>query len=276
MSGTICIYHGNCADGFGSACVVRRALGEDVEFYPGVYQNPPPDVTGKHVILVDFSYKRPVLEAMIKVAASVLILDHHKTAEADLKDLPGATVVFDQEHSGAVIAWRHYFPGKAVPKMLMYIEDRDLWKFNLAYSREVAAGLFSYPYDFGVWMPIVFCLHDGAWRDLRQAGEAIERKHHKDIAELLEVCKRPLIIGGFRVMAANLPYVFSSDAGHKLCAEGPFGACYYDTPEHRVFSLRSTDAGEDVSAVAKLYGGGGHRNAAGFRVPLTEIEQFEI
>ncbi|WP_277343388.1 DHHA1 domain-containing protein [Pseudomonas viridiflava] len=32
--------------------------------------------------------------------------------------------------------------------------------------------------------------------------------------------------------------------------------------------MRSTDEGLDVSEIAKLYGGGGHRNASGFRVPF--------
>ncbi|WP_224794071.1 DHHA1 domain-containing protein [Pseudomonas fluorescens] len=35
-----------------------------------------------------------------------------------------------------------------------------------------------------------------------------------------------------------------------------------------MFSLRSTDEGMDVSEVASQYGGGGHRNASGFRVPF--------
>ena len=32
----MCIYHGNCADGFGAAWVVRKALGSDVEFVAGI------------------------------------------------------------------------------------------------------------------------------------------------------------------------------------------------------------------------------------------------
>ena len=67
---TICIYHGNCADGFGAAWAVRKALG-DIEFHPGVYQQPPPDVTGKDVVMVDFSYKRPVLLEMATKARAM-------------------------------------------------------------------------------------------------------------------------------------------------------------------------------------------------------------
>jgi uncharacterized protein len=76
-----------------------------------------------------------------------------------------------------------------------------------------------------------------------------------------------MVIGGFDVPVANLPYTLSSDAGHLMAQNEPFAACYWDTPDGRVFSLRSSDAGQDVSAVAKSYGGGGHRNAAGFQVP---------
>lgn len=61
MSNTLCIYHGTCMDGFTAAWVVRKALGEGVEFYAATHGDPPPDVTGKNVIMVDFSYKRPVL-----------------------------------------------------------------------------------------------------------------------------------------------------------------------------------------------------------------------
>jgi nanoRNase/pAp phosphatase (c-di-AMP/oligoRNAs hydrolase) len=56
----------------------------------------------------------------------------------------------------------------------------------------------------------------------------------------------------------------------------PFAACYWDTPEGRAFSLRSSDDGADVAEVAKQYGGGGHRNAAGFKVSYAIAATFEI
>lgn len=264
---TLCIYHGNCADGFGAAWVVRQALGA-VEFYPGVYQDPPPDVTGRDVVMVDFSYKRPVLLEMASSARSILILDHHKTAEADLADLPGnVTAIFNQSHSGSTLAWNHFFPNERPPQLLLYIEDRDLWKFELPRSREVNAAIFSFPYDFDVWNGMLAT----SVETLASQGEAIERKHFKDIRELLGVVSRELDIGGYRVPVANLPYTMTSDAGHILAAEKPFAACYWDTPNGRVFSLRSDDNGLDVSEIAKGYGGGGHMHAAGFRIPLDNL-----
>lgn len=95
-----------------------------------------------------------------------------------------------------------------------------------------------------------------------------EPMENKDIAELLRVVTREMEIGGHRVLVANLPYTLTSDAGHALAHGKPFGACYWDTPNGRVFSLRSTEAGIDVAEVAQQYGGGGHKHAAGFRVPF--------
>ena len=269
---TICIYHGSCADGFGAAWVVRKALG-DIEFFPGKYQEPPPDVTGKDVVMVDFSYKRPVLLEMAAKANSILILDHHKTAMEDLVDLPANVITkFDMGHSGAMMAWDHFFPGQEPPPLLLHIEDRDLWRFALPHTREIQAAVFSYPYDFKVWDQLMTRSLCTLWTE----GSAIERKHFKDINELLGVTTREMLIGGYRVPIANLPHTLVSDAAHELAKGRPFAGCYWDTPDGRVFGLRSTDEGVDVSAVAKQYGGGGHRNASGFRVSFVDAQEFEI
>ena len=213
----ICIYHGNCADGFGSAWVVRKALG-DVDFFPGVYMTPPPDVAGRDVVMVDFSYKRPVLIEMAAKAEGILILDHHKTAADDLKLLPpNVDAIFDMEHSGAILTWEHYFPGQRPPQLLEHIEDRDLWRFNMSGTREIQANVFSYPYDFKVWDELM----DMPVEDLLAEGRAIERKHFKDIHELLGVVTRRMVIGGYNVPIANLPYIHVSDA---CCTESSAGA----------------------------------------------------
>jgi oligoribonuclease NrnB/cAMP/cGMP phosphodiesterase (DHH superfamily) len=288
MSNVICIYHGKCADGFTAAWAVRTAL-EDIEFYPGVYQEPPPDVTGRDVIIVDFSYKRPVLEEMVRVARSIVILDHHKTAAEDLAGFEappsgpydprnpptGIFALFDMDRSGAGLAWDYFHSNALRRRLINYVEDRDLWRFDLRGSREVSAYIFSHDYSFENWDQIDAQL-EGCLDHAINVGAAIERKHHKDVSELVGVCKRRLKIGGIEVWAASLPYTLTSDAGHLMAKGEPFAACYWDTPAGRVFSLRSTDEGADVSVIARQYGGGGHRNASGFKVPLSEIGQFEL
>ena len=291
----LCIYHGNCADGFTAAWAARKALGE-MDFHAGVYQNPPPDVFERDVLIVDFSYKRPVLEEMAARANSILILDHHKTAAEDLAGLrPAASTWtqhltnayqdrcegvtkslsarFDMERAGARITWDFFFPNTPPPTLLLHVEDRDLWRFALAKTREIQANVFSYPYSFDIWDQLM----GTPVEELALAGEAIERKHFKDVRELLGVVTRTMMIRGHAVPVANLPYTLTSDAGHLLAKgngtddqpEHPFAACYWDTPQGRVFSLRSAKGGIDVGAVAAEYGGGGHPNASGFRVPFS-------
>ena len=266
----IVIYHGNCADGFGAAWVFRECGDREYEFHPGVYSDAPPDVEGRDVYLVDFSYKRQVVEAMRERASRIVLIDHHKTAVDDLHPLIASKAIeslCSMEHSGAVLAWQ-WFNGLFIepPQMLLHIEDRDLWRFALPYTREIQACVFSHPYDFKVWDTLIAAGPDEINGFIRE-GQAIERKHHKDVAELVGVTQREMVIGTYAVPVANLPYTLTSDAGHLMAKGKPFAACYWDTPEGRVFSLRSTDDGLDVSEIAKAYGGGGHRNASGFRVP---------
>lgn len=306
----LCIYHGNCADGFTSAWIVHRFFKGEVDLYVGTYQQPPPDAANRHVILVDFSYKRQVMLELAKLSKGVLVLDHHKSAAEDLagndsdftdtnawtgamdwdrfvlncyqdrcENIPVGRIYtkFDMERSGAGLVWDFFYPGIPRPSLVDHVEDRDLWRFKLPFTRQIQAAVFSYPYDLKVWDELADSFDEFGQTRLVGEGSAIERKHHKDIAELTQVVTRMMNIAGHIVPVANLPYTLTSDAGHLLCGEThPFAACYWDTPKGRVFSLRSRDNGQDVSEIAEQFGGGGHRNAAGFSVSYEVAKTFEI
>jgi oligoribonuclease NrnB/cAMP/cGMP phosphodiesterase (DHH superfamily) len=280
MSRPLVIYHGNCADGFSAAWCFWRKYRDGADYLAGVYQQDPPDVSGRDVYLVDFSYKRQVVEKMLAEAHSVTLIDHHKTAIEDLQPLfmqdswtgePKQLAHFvDLNRSGATLAWDYLFPNEPRPLLLGHIEDRDLWRFKLPNTREIQANIFSYEYTFEQWARLMSADQADLLK-MTVAGAAIERKHHKDIAELVGVCKRRMSIGGHVVPVASLPYTLVSDAAHLMAQGEPFAACYWDTPEGRVFGLRATEEGIDVSEVAKLYGGGGHAKAAGFKVPRDHL-----
>lgn len=291
----LCIYHGKCADGFTSAWAVYTAWDRNldhIEFHPGVYSEPPPDVTGRDVIMVDFSYKAPVIAEMAKTAKSILILDHHKTAQEDLapnivpeltweiwndNECPKVSAVFDMDRSGAGLTWDFFHRGEPRPAIVNYVEDRDLWRFKLEASREVSAYIFAHEYTFAFWDDMAKVMADpNGLQTVFNMGAAIELKHNKDVAELVEVCKRRMVIGGVEVWGASLPYTLTSDAGNLMSEGEPFAACYWDTPKGRTFSLRSKPEGADVSEIAKVYGGGGHKNASGFTVPFSELSKFEL
>lgn len=294
------IYHANCADGFTAAWAIWKKH-PDWMFHPGVYQQPPPDVTGRDVYIVDFSYKRPVMEQIFEQANCVVVLDHHKTAMEDLAGYPLAEtceedfhdrakrcradeggrepgdlvgVNFDMSKSGARMTWDWFHPGEPLPEIVRIVEERDLWKEKSPtweQTRQIMANIFSYGYFFETWDELAARLETRlGTAQMSVEGEAIERKHFKDVSELVAASARSMRIGGTVVQVANVPYTLSSDAGHFLANKTPgaFGACYMDTPKGRQFSLRSNADGMDVGAIAKLYGGGGHMRAAGFTVPI--------
>lgn len=287
---TICIYHANCADGFTAAWCVRMALGDQVDFIPASYGSEPPDVTGADVVIVDFSYKRPVIDRMAQSARSILILDHHKTAQADLAGLPlpcmdccvtfkhAATMdwvsdepaenvfaEFDMDRSGAQMAW-DFFCGGWRPALVDYVADRDLWRWELPLSREVSAVIASHDMTFDQWDDFAARMQaDADLGRMAKEGEAILRKWDRDVAAATDASLRYMVIGGHRVPIANVPPFMASDAAGALAEGNPFAATYYDGPKGRAFSLRSRGPdGQDVSEIARRYGGGGHRNAAGF------------
>lgn len=282
------IYHAGCWDGFCAAWVARRALG-DIDAVPAHYGQPPPDVTGRDVYILDFCYKRPVMRAILGAAHAVVVLDHHKTAEAELdgivdefvqrpdliqtdlganpkgQELP--RVWFDMEKSGGRLAWEHFaylggWLGMAAPWLVDYTEDRDLWRHALPNSEEVNAALRSYPLDFELWTrefagaapPPLSLVREGA--AIRRAERAIVEMHVRN--------KRFTEINGHRVPFVNATVLFSEIAGELAKGEA-FGACYFDRQDgKRQWSLRSDPDGIDVSVIALAHGGGGHPHAAGY------------
>lgn len=265
MSKVLCIYHGGCCDGFGSAVIVKNAMGsEEVEFFAGSYAFPPPDVSGRDVLLVDFSYKRPVLESMLAVCNSMTILDHHKTAKEDLSSIDSdkLTLVFDMERSGAGITWDYFMNPTQRPLFVQYLEDRDLWKKQLPGGDEFTIALRSYPQEFEVWERYLFS--DDNCKFLIQEGAGIQRYYRLRVEELKKTAYQAQIYG-YQCYVTNAPYFAASEVAGELAIlpGAKFGVSYFEvSPGRYQYSLRSK-GDFDVSEVAKMFGGGGHKNAAG-------------
>ena len=159
---TLVIYHGDCVDGFTAAWAAWRKW-PTARFVAARYGEPPPGWrVDDHVLIVDFSYPRDVLEALRNRVASLRVFDHHKTAEADLAGLDYC--IFDMERSGAGITWdclaqddeqlwrsRGGTGSRVRPWLVDYVEDRDLWRFAWPDSRQVNAYLRSQEQTFERW-----------------------------------------------------------------------------------------------------------------------------
>jgi len=276
MIHNLCIYHGNCADGFTSAWVVRQALGAYTEFHAGFFNSPTPEVKGMDVYIVDFSYPRAVMEQIVTSANKVVHIDHHETAINAMQDFtaPNLLKVYSYENteSGAMLTWKHFYPEKDVPQLIKHVDDRDRWKFLIPGTREFQANMFSYEYTFENWDMLLSQDVQAQIRD----GAAIERKDRRDIKLLSSLVVRRMNIAGFNVPVANVSPFMGSEMCNRLARNEPFSAYYYDTPDGRMFGLRSLQGTVNVAKIAESYGGGGHENASGFRMSYEDAKKFEI
>ena len=251
------LYHALCDDGFGAAYAAWLVLGENGTYIPVNHGDAPPELPQDAVVaMVDFSYNRPEILRLREQVKDLIVLDHHLTAQHELEGLDFAH--FDMTKSGAHLTWNYFHPGKPLPELLAYIEDKDLWRFRLEKSREVTAALRSYPMHFALWNSFKV-------KDLREEGVSLLRFQEQLVAA---ACLR---MRWANILEFEVPVVnatdFRSEIANKLCELFPhasFAAAYFDNENgYRSWSLRSV-GDFDVAAVARRLGGGGHKNASGF------------
>lgn len=273
MKAPLVITHGSCRDGFCAAWVVRRKF-PDAEIHHAYYGKEPPDVTDRQVIMVDFSYAPDVMHEISRRAHSLVLLDHHVTAMRALEDgewiaRDGANhvVKFDMNRSGAGLAWDYFFADQPRPWLVDYVEDRDLWRHKHPHSHAVNAYIGVLQFDFDVWdrvdrsTPVTAAAHH---------GDMVVQKVTQYVAETsknLRWCGLPVGDGHYRVPVVNAPQVDISELLDAVIREHdpPFAVGWWQRFDGLFqYSLRSR-GDFDVSAIAKTFGGGGHKNAAGFQ-----------
>ena len=142
-----------------------------------------------------------------------------------------------------------------------YIEVRDLWKFELPESSEVSAAIASYPHTFEAWDVL---WNDKPLEDLASEGAAILR-YQQQVVKKTVAAAQEVIVRGHKVLIAN-SNIMQSEIANILSDGRPFGVVWSQQENGRYrYSLRNKPGSEfDVSTVAKLYGGGGHKHASGF------------
>lgn len=279
----VVIYHADCTDGFGAAFAAWKKFKERASYIPAKNQTPPPEgLTGKELYILDYSYPKEVLEQLEKDNTSVVVIDHHQSAEEAVTAFPNN--IFDLAHSGAVLAWQYFHPDVRVPVLLQYIEDVDLWNFKLSQSRQFSAALGQYPRKFSSWDWLVPQLGNKKLLNKFIGDGAIIAEYEDILVEKILAFREKVLFEGQEVYAINASRVYRSVLGNKLAElneqEGgvPIGIVYYHLHGRVSVSLRSK-GDTDVAAIAAKYGGGGHKHSASIKVadfsqlPFTFIEE---
>lgn len=270
MSKTYVLHH-NDPDGFGAAYAAFKALGsKNVEYIPVDYGRPRPELEdGSNIFILDFSYPRADLDRLVERMQSVLVIDHHKSAMLDLEGHPCA--IFDINKSGAGLAWDHFHPNTSRPDYINYIEDADLWRFALPDSKYVKNSLYQEDLTLDAFIRGA----EKSITDRISEGRVIQKVIDHNLQMGFDVM-HTLAIDEFTMLAVN-SCLHMSEFGSALFTKflkekkADFAGTYYRYTQNTYkFSLRSV-GDFDVSVICKRFGGGGHKNAAGFEVPIDKF-----
>lgn len=291
-------YHAHCVDGFTAAWVAASSMkmvGKRFDMLPMEYTEQDTarlltklstETNYLELYVVDFSLSMDALEYLQEELPDVetVILDHHKTAferyfptqAAKLTahtvctgKILGATVYLNNNKSGASIAWAHFNPTFTPPAIVAYVEDYDLWRFKLGDdTRYVNSYLSSRPKCLAEWNKVQQKLRTYP-QTILDAGKLIYDNFIDKCKEYAEDAV-PVTLASKEGLAVACPGEYADQVGNILTVHsGTFGATYHPVTCNGKgmfkWSIRSQDD-YDVSEIAANYGGGGHKNAAGFEL----------
>jgi len=272
----VILYHDKCPDGFGGAFAAWKKFGADASYIPAKRGEPFPEgLEGKEVYLIDFtSYPKEVLLDFEKKAKKFVILDHHVSAKESITAVKEH--VYDPERSGAGIAWNYFHAEVPLPLFMQYVQDTDLWKYVLPHQAELRAYMNTLPLEFELWDRLLadFEIPERLSEYVKKGEAYLEYLTHlrKELSEDASLAN----FEGYEIYTLNAPGFFFSDLGNELALKkGPFSLMWYEKEGTRRFGLRS-DGSIDVSVIAKRYGGGGQKSAAGFRTSLDAPLPFTL
>lgn len=261
----VVVYHGDCPDGFSGAWAVWKKFGSRARYVGASDRvNPPTGLDKKEVYFIDWVYPLSTTLRLKRRVKKLVAIDHHITVEAATKTAD--VWRYDINHSAAVLAWKYFHPKKPLPKLFRYIEDYDLWRFRLPNTKEVGAFLDLVPFGFRDWSRVVTKVEqEASRRKVIEFGRSIRKYQEKMVVEVADNAHQ-VLFEGHKVFAVNAP-VLHSDLGHYIATKHPpFAIVWWEKKDRSIrVSLRSI--GFDVERIARKYGGGGHKTAAGFSLP---------
>jgi len=161
------------------------------------------------------------------------------------------------------------------PELFEYVQDRDLWKWELPGSREVSAAL-----ALMVEKNSIESFREAYWSfdksiaEFKNIGTIALKTQQKQVNEKVDKCFDIKLLGQhFKIINATENV---SELGNAICNKYymPSIMFFYTSLDTVVLSFRSLDHLTDVSVIAKELSGGGHRNSAGAEVPSSVLAKI--
>lgn len=282
MTNTAVIYHEYkkgipCHDGLASAWVAKKVF-KEADFLPVSYDYQQAINVSNYtdLVILDFSFSSNIINQWKNENKKILLIDHHKTGLNNLSNLIKAVqsqnnnrIIFDLEECGATLTWKTLLSPKPMPAFLNYIKDRDTWRHELPYTHEIHAAISAIKPSFNLFDVLELMSKESLISYLMPLGAKRLKEKHQRILNLATKFYWGFI-ADYKVPIIDIDkkdITYTSDLCDHLCKKYP-DAPFVAVKSHIKVSLRSDKNGlnTDVGAIAKRFGGGGHRNSAAYSI----------
>lgn len=283
----ILLSHANCPDGSGCAILFISAGGNRDNIYFAGASNPDVDKEirkainehpGARIYCVDVSPTEEMANEIIKNGIDFVLIDHHKTA-VPLAKFDFAIIETENQRCGSRMFY-DYLIGEhdflqPLHDLILLIDDRDRWINKHLQSAEVATlhGIIGQE-DFikrFVAQPVVsFGIGERYLLNIEARNLECTLQRKRTEIKIKDVNIRGNIYKFGYVVSEK----YQSEIGNYLCNLPDLNIDVCIIVGAKKCSMRSAEnCALDLSQLARLNGGGGHRAASGFNTPFDIIEE---
>lgn len=274
------VFHHNDADGRCAAAIVLKWAKENgrvLRFVEMDYSmSCPLDIIKllEMVVIVDFSFKPEVMERILNKVGeeNIIWCDHHVTAkEYDYGfEVKGRRDFSHKGLSGCELTWAHFFSNEPLPLAVNLIGDYDAWRLEMepeCFEFYEGLKLEDQHPEAPIWTALISASDkDHIVHTIKSGGKVAIKYRDNYCADLMKAHGYETVIGmagaqGYQAYATNM-FMFGSKGFGEKFKQYPICIAYIHNGEKFIVSLYSETV--DVSEIAKFYGGGGHKGAAGF------------
>jgi oligoribonuclease NrnB/cAMP/cGMP phosphodiesterase (DHH superfamily) len=294
---TLHILHHNDADGLLAAAIVAKAMKSpaSIRFIKGNYGAIPELFLvekNDQVVIVDYSLQDEAFAALRATGCQITWIDHHASCrDSKHLDLPGMRDFRQKGPAACELTWAFYFKDRDVPLAVRLVGDYDSWRHALApdclafnEATKMEGMLNRSPAD---WIPLLSPEAFAAVRRMIADGHVAIRYRDATLTALRKSYGRKVVLrhedwpalgapgGSTQAFALNVALVGSQAFAEKM-TEFPVCLAYIHNGERVQVSIYSEKPYVDCGALAKAFGGGGHRGAAGFwcdKLPWTVAQE---
>lgn len=278
------IIHHYDLDGHCSAAIIKY-LHPVARCYEMNYEDEIPweDIKDNIVYIVDFSFGLEDMKRVMKEAKQVIWIDHHVSAIKDLKSISNSVLGsrdIEETYSGCELTWKYIFPNDPMPRAVHLLGRYDVHDYADPETIPFEYAMMSKDTNpetcMNLWVNLFNNQDDPGefnfWDKENLVEETVEEgKPMQEFVEKMNVntvknVAVTVLLEGHKFLAVN-SYLINSNALEKVFQAKKWDAMmvfYRKSGGWSVSIYNGNHDGVDCVAIAKKFGGGGHKDAAGF------------